>query len=867
MPYDDAPPSFADLASQVQAGSFTTTPPAALTPASGQSDAPPSMPYDQQYGITRNTDGSIYGFPSGVTAILGGPDATPAQQQGVTAPDTNPDRIQQFLANHPEDIANQPVQPPAPQPNPDQPQPGNASGPSTSPDDVQKLLAGGYSLTPGGPVAGTVDATPSLTPGQQAAQAVVDKTVAQIPDWQRQNINEPIFDFLHAATFGGSDALAAAGDYASTAVKNAMMRAQGQTPPYSAADAYGASHQAYLDQEAQFRADHPKTDLALNIGGALATPLPLAGVIGGGVKAASGLSKLPMLGETAARALTSTSGFARTGRAALVGGGLGATGGLLDSNSPAQILPNATSGGAFGVGGGALGEAGGAALSRGISTVLARTLPQKVTQAALDQAGGAFRGMGIDPGQLPQKASADLGTMIRGGAHPADAAIITAAQSLPQKVRLSRSQITGDAGQQWTEAQFAKGARGQGAEMVAKGFKADQQQAIRQNAESIGSQLGGGRPMQPGQGGTMASDALNTARDTKQAAVRSAYDAAENAANPALLHTYDAKAVTGAIRQSVANYDPLRVPAVTRELGRLDTLAPTRGGIDARELFQARSRLTNLRASNDGVEASAAREAVKAFDTQIEHAVTDGLMHGDPATVGLWRKAIGERREFGHLFQGGDLVERLTEREPRSGRMQLAVDPHDASNVILGRSALGFVGRQNLYRDLNVIKDRLGPGSAAWNGIRGEIFQRLANASGRTVDGQSQLDGVQFQRLWQDLRRDDPQLVKSLYSEEEQALIDRFAGVAAKVTKNPSSLGMIGMGGSVRQTLGRLPFSTIEGIPLIGHMADKIDHFVAQRAAMRSTVRSGPRTTLPTRPAPSYGTQGAALSQLPLRKP
>ena len=119
---------------------------------------------------------------------------------------------------------------------------------------------------------------------------------------------------------------------------------------------------------------------------------------------------------------------------------------------------------------------------------------------------------------------------------------------------------------------------------------------------------------------------------------------------------------------------------------------------------------------------------------------------------------------------------------------------------------------------------------------------------------------------WQSLKQDDPQLVRTLYTPDEQAVVDRFAGVAAKVTKNPSNLGAVGVGGSVRQALWRLPFATLESIPLIGHMADKIDAFASQRAALKSTVRAAPRTALPQEPAPSFGAQGAAFAQVFRRK-
>jgi hypothetical protein len=149
MPYDDAPPSFSDLAGQVQAGNFITAPPTPQDASQGQpsapstsdnASAPPSMPYDAQYNIVRNPDGSIMGFD--YTSQIG----PLGQQPGVKIIATGPEGISDFLQAHPEDPANRPATAQASSAGLTKPDIG--ASPSFAPDDVQKLLAGGYSLTP-----------------------------------------------------------------------------------------------------------------------------------------------------------------------------------------------------------------------------------------------------------------------------------------------------------------------------------------------------------------------------------------------------------------------------------------------------------------------------------------------------------------------------------------------------------------------------------------------------------------------------------------------------------------------------------------------------------------------------------------------
>jgi hypothetical protein len=309
---------------------------------------------------------------------------------------------------------------------------------------------------------------------------------------------------------------------------------------------------------------------------------------------------------------------------------------------------------------------------------------------------------------------------------------------------------------------------------------------------------------------------------------------------------------------------------VSRELDRLHgTMLPSEApaGVDtsqllapdARGLFAARQRLTNLRISNDPIEAGAAKKAVKALDDSIENAVTRDLFKGDKESVDLWKKAIGERREFGKLFEANDLVETLTSREFRSGSHTLKVDPNDASNQILGRSSLGFVGRQNLYRDIVRLREVLGANSAGWNAIRAEAFLRLAGSGEGGVEaGTQQFSGVKFQKAWASAKFKDPNLIETLFSPPERDTIDKFANVAAKVTnavKGGDNSSNTAVATKAIGVFRRLPFVAIESIPFIDHFAEKIDHAVAAATIKKATYGAQPRTL----PAPGGPTPGSTM--------
>jgi phage terminase large subunit-like protein len=66
-------------------------------------------------------------------------------------------------------------------------------------------------------------------------------------------------------------------------------------------------------------------------------------------------------------------------------------------------------------------------------------------------------------------------------------------------------------------------------------------------------------------------------------------------------------------------------------------------------------------------------------------------------------------RILGETNNGGDLVEKLVDIDPRAGRMQLTVPPEQATNVIFGSPKL--FGGMNTGRDLARMKELLGPDS------------------------------------------------------------------------------------------------------------------------------------------------------------
>lgn len=374
-------------------------------------------------------------------------------------------------------------------------------------------------------------------------------------------------------------------------------------------------------------------------------------------------------------------------------------------------------------------------------------------------------------------------------------AVYDTAHGLPVPVPMTRGQITGSPSQQMTENAMLRGVQGPGAEQVMRDFTGRQQAALRGNVEAISTGMAGA-PLRPGEGGAAVSSKLNTAYEAAKSEIDQAYTKARAAADGAYLPAAERGQMTADMREALRDYDIAGVPRVRSILEGLDQ-SPTSSTFTPTDIFEARSKLSTLRASNDPVEAGAAGKAVRALDDYVDQALTKDLISGDPNVVSAWREAIGKRRSFGKLFEGGDLIDGLTTRTLHGEGRTLKISPEDATNYIFGRSDLGFVGKRDLNRDLTRLKGVLGPDSPEWGSLRAEAFMRIARAGeGAPEGGTPQFSGQKFMKAWEQAKTKDPQIVNTLFTPEERAQIDQFAEVAQKATTpvkggdNPSNSGV-----------------------------------------------------------------------------
>jgi hypothetical protein len=401
----------------------------------------------------------------------------------------------------------------------------------------------------------------------------------------------------------------------------------------------------------------------------------------------------------------------------------------------------------------------------------------------------ALRKAGIDPSQVTQEWLQRFQAQAQKSLSGEEAARFTDLQTLPAPVPATRGDITRKPQDQMFEDQAFKGSYGERPAAVIQSMRGRQEDALRQNVDLLQGRLSGGVLQAPevGAGGQIVSDTLNSMRDTAKRGVDDAYDAARNAGGQAGIPREALPGIAHDVRAAAADYAGAAPKAAMlgEELAALG--GPEGADVTIRSLFDWRRRATKLRSTTlDPADAAAIGTMTKKFDEQMKSAIDQQLVRGDEEAVDRWLKANGMRAEFGKMYEGDDLVEKLVTREPRSGAVQLAIPADQAANQIFGMSSLRL-GDANLARDLGRMRDlfRKSGNDAAWNALREEAFLRLFRQSeggyvGST--GQRGFSGAKLATAIDSAMGKNKPLMEVLFSADELAQVEQVKRAALAVT-------------------------------------------------------------------------------------
>ncbi len=368
-------------------------------------------------------------------------------------------------------------------------------------------------------------------------------------------------------------------------------------------------------------------------------------------------------------------------------------------------------------------------------------------------------------------------------------------EGLPVPVTQTRGQVRQDPEKGAIEDEMLKGVRGDSARQIAQTARAARSDQLSQNTAAIQSRIGGGTsPRQRGEGAATAQNKLAELKEAQYDAANRKFDEiAEGAAaakasgrERAFMAAEDVKNIADHIRGEVRKYHAIYgEEKLGRMLKDMDAMGSGKKGRDLigiDDLYQWRRQMSSAR-NNAGESGVAAGRAVKAFDDSMREAQLADLVRGDPNVIKAWREANDKWHTARQVWNNGGLVRALTSRVGPGGSGVLRMGPDEAANVLLNGRHAGIPN--SLYvRELDEIRQILGPDSPEWNALREEVFMQIVRPGTRGIrEGEQTIfNGTAFAREWDNAKQMHSGVVTSLFDPAERRMIDDFAEVAQRVT-------------------------------------------------------------------------------------
>jgi hypothetical protein len=412
-----------------------------------------------------------------------------------------------------------------------------------------------------------------------------------------------------------------------------------------------------------------------------------------------------------------------------------------------------------------------------------------LTESARDY----IQGQGIDPDEVQGSLFLSFKSLVDDGYIPDEALIRAQSQGLPVPIDLTTGQQRNDYGLMLWEDMTAKGATDADATQILREFYEAQVKAVEANVETILSGIGAG---QRRSGAIEAQEILDKQKAQVKAEANAKYDAAR-AEQQAFLNPQSAqqfadgpegldKALSKFARETTPKTWKL-VDAIKQEL---------RDGMDVNQIEVRRQQLTSAskESSPEGEAAAAAKEAI---DDYLDKYVTSTLFQltdaaGEPLTpqaITLWKEAIDSWSGFRNRWDTKGILNDLTSRTMRDGKLQFTVAPEDAVNYIFSAKFLELVNKKNINRDLQTLKEQLP--EDVWNQLRAEAAVKLFDGSLTTAsDAATRGVSNKLSTAWATVRNENKGVIDILFTPEEQGMISSLANVTGRIanrTQNRSN--------------------------------------------------------------------------------
>lgn len=475
----------------------------------------------------------------------------------------------------------------------------------------------------------------------------------------------------------------------------------------------------------------------------------------------------------------------------------------------------------------------------------------KLTASGAAQA----RKAGLDPEDMTERLSRIFAEEASEAVSPEAAA--SGALSREFDIPYTRGQRTQGFEQLSKEEATRKGAFGEESGNIMRQFDKEQQEAITGARQKVQEQLGEMGIEKPSEGAAIVTEGVQSRAARKATAVDEAYETARGA--QATFTGDSLSSLLGNIKQSVKDFDidPTLHPGSTKALKSLAKLSreikkTQKYGLDRvtlRRFETERRKLGNAINSTSNKADRAALTRMKGeLDRWLDDAVDNALFSGDDEALNLLKKARGERREYGTLYepqrgkfpdQAGKIIQKMIETDPT---------PDQVVNYLFGAAKLGKNKTSEIV--LQRLKKAVGEESGEWEAVREMAWLKLSqDAQGNT------LSPKKFRTAFNEAMRDANGLMKTLYTKEELALMKRYRDalmrtVTPEDATNPSKTAYT-ISRLIRQLLGRTgTMFTFSGQPGLGaafFTAARTPTAMGSRTA-RKALR--PQKRLPKAPGP-----------------
>lgn len=440
-------------------------------------------------------------------------------------------------------------------------------------------------------------------------------------------------------------------------------------------------------------------------------------------------------------------------------------------------------GSVFGVGGEAL-----AGIVNAVGPRVVEAIGQaKLAGPSVREFEASLRAQGFDPQEVIDALNSGLRRSGQAELGPEALARIADAKMMDVPLDLTAGQATRSPGL-WRQEHSAY-TFGDEAGRAAEAVRQEQQAILAQNVEAISGGFRGAATNVAGRG-ERVQQALVQRRMEAWQGVNAAYDRARAAPNqpvvdPGIMGAF----IEGTRDYLKGKYVPAPDTSTSRVLDDFENIIQE-GGTPFLELEKWRSRAVAERSSAKGSDLAALNELIRVYDRASEGVLMKNAT-GDKNAVGLWRRAVKARSEFGKKYENDSIVDRLS-RKNKDRPGELDIDAEDVMGELLGKS--GFGNKKGVAREARRLRDFLGPDSPEWANIQAEAFNRLLGFEPSNFAG-----GNISTKIVGNLRKaldEHPDLFNAIFTENQQRQIRRFARTVQNTSIRPMDAGTPNPSGS-----------------------------------------------------------------------